>query len=234
MVPASRQVLVTVDAVIPRDELRRIPGSVVISRHFVSAIAVAPGAAAPTSSLPYYLADFDGLRAWTAAEDPLEHSPHVRGRRGGRRRRRGRSRARRACRRSTRRRSRPPSACCPTTRSTGHARRVDDRVAREAVPGRLDLLGGGGLAARLGVLPPRQGHHRAVDDADHQRRLLRRRRAAPGAVRPRRVARRLLGAHDHGRRGELRVVLPGRAWWTSRSSASPRSTRSAEPTTARS
>jgi glutaconate CoA-transferase, subunit A len=37
----------------------------------VSAIAVAPGAAAPTSSLPYYLADFAGLRDWTAAEEPL-------------------------------------------------------------------------------------------------------------------------------------------------------------------
>src|SRR6185312_5642984 len=43
----------------------------VISRHFVSAIAVAAGAAAPTSSLPYYLADFAGLRDWTAAEEPL-------------------------------------------------------------------------------------------------------------------------------------------------------------------
>ncbi len=71
MVPASRQVLVTVDAVIPRDELRHVPGGVVIPRDFVSAIAVAPGAAAPTSSLPYYLADFETLRAWTAADEPL-------------------------------------------------------------------------------------------------------------------------------------------------------------------
>ena len=68
MVPASREVLVTVDAVVSRDELRRMPAGIVISRHFVSAIAVVPGGAAPTSSLPYYLADFDGLRAWTAAE----------------------------------------------------------------------------------------------------------------------------------------------------------------------
>ena len=67
MVPASRQVLVTVDAVVSRDELRRMPAGIVISRHFVSAIAVVPGGAAPTSSLPYYLADFDGLRDWTAA-----------------------------------------------------------------------------------------------------------------------------------------------------------------------
>ena len=70
MVPASRQVLVTVDAVVSRDELRRMPAGIVISRHFVSAIAVVPGGAAPTSSLPYYLADFDGLRDWTAAEHP--------------------------------------------------------------------------------------------------------------------------------------------------------------------
>ena len=59
MIPASRQVLVTVDAVVSRDELRRIPAGIVISRHFVTAIAVVPGAATPTSSLPYYLADFD-------------------------------------------------------------------------------------------------------------------------------------------------------------------------------
>jgi hypothetical protein len=71
MVPASRQVLVTVDAVVSRDELRRMPAGIVISRHFVTAIAVVPGAATPTSSLPYYLADFDRLRAWTAADDPL-------------------------------------------------------------------------------------------------------------------------------------------------------------------
>jgi glutaconate CoA-transferase subunit A len=70
MVPASREVLVTVDAVVSRDELRRMPAGIVISRHFVSAIAVVPGGAAPTSSLPYYLADFDALRSWTSAEHP--------------------------------------------------------------------------------------------------------------------------------------------------------------------
>jgi glutaconate CoA-transferase subunit A len=71
MIPACRQVVVTVDAVVPRDELRRMPGGIVVSRHFVTAIAIAPGAAAPTSSLPYYLADFAGLRDWTAADEPL-------------------------------------------------------------------------------------------------------------------------------------------------------------------
>jgi glutaconate CoA-transferase subunit A len=71
MVPASRQVLATVDAVVPRDELRRMPAGTVIVRQFVSAIALAPGGAAPTSSLPYYLADFGLLRAWTAADEPL-------------------------------------------------------------------------------------------------------------------------------------------------------------------
>jgi len=71
MVPSSRQVLVTVDAVVPRNELRSMPAGIVISRHFVSAIAVVPGGATPTSSLPYYIADFDGLRAWTGADDPL-------------------------------------------------------------------------------------------------------------------------------------------------------------------
>ena len=67
MIPASKQVVVTVDAVVSRDELRRMPAGIVISRHFVSAIAVVPGGAAPTSSLPFYLAEFDGLREWTAA-----------------------------------------------------------------------------------------------------------------------------------------------------------------------
>jgi glutaconate CoA-transferase subunit A len=71
MIPASRQVLVTVDAVVPRDDLRRMPAGLVIARHFLSALAVVPGAAAPTSSLPYYLADFDQLRVWTAADEPL-------------------------------------------------------------------------------------------------------------------------------------------------------------------
>ncbi len=74
MIPASRQVLVTVDAIVSRDELRRMPAGIVISRHFVSAIAVVPGGAAPTSSLPFYLADFDGLRAWTADDDALTYA----------------------------------------------------------------------------------------------------------------------------------------------------------------
>jgi glutaconate CoA-transferase, subunit A len=83
MVPASRQVLVTVDAVVSRDELRRIPAGIVISHHFVSAIAIVPGGAAPTSSLPYYIADFDGLRAWTGADEPLVFlREHAEGRSG--------------------------------------------------------------------------------------------------------------------------------------------------------
>lgn len=74
MIPASKQVVVTVDTVVSRDELRRMPAGIVISRHFVSAIAVVPGGAAPTSSLPYYLADFDGLRTWTTDDDPLSYA----------------------------------------------------------------------------------------------------------------------------------------------------------------
>ena len=77
MIPASRQVLATVDAIVSRDELRRFPGGIVISRHFVSAIAVVPGAAVPTSSLPFYIADFEGLREWTAAPDPRAAVPEV-------------------------------------------------------------------------------------------------------------------------------------------------------------
>jgi glutaconate CoA-transferase subunit A len=70
-IPASQQVLVTVDAVVPRGELRKYPAGVVISRHFVTALALAPGGAAPTSSLPYYLADFQVLMDWAAASEPL-------------------------------------------------------------------------------------------------------------------------------------------------------------------
>jgi acyl CoA:acetate/3-ketoacid CoA transferase alpha subunit/acyl CoA:acetate/3-ketoacid CoA transferase beta subunit len=73
MIPASQRVIVTVDTVVSRDELRRMPAGIVISRHFISAIAVVPGGAAPTSSLPFYLADFDGLRAWTAEANPLSY-----------------------------------------------------------------------------------------------------------------------------------------------------------------
>jgi glutaconate CoA-transferase subunit A len=77
MIPASRQVLVTVDVILPRDELRRIPAGTVISHHFVSAIAVVPGGAAPTSSLPFYLADFDALRTWTAEPNQRSFAKRV-------------------------------------------------------------------------------------------------------------------------------------------------------------
>jgi glutaconate CoA-transferase subunit A len=83
MIPASRQVLVTVDAILPRDELRHVPAGTVISRHFVSAIAVVPGGAAPTSSLPFYLADFDALRTWTAEPNPRSFAKRVAAERDG-------------------------------------------------------------------------------------------------------------------------------------------------------
>ena len=201
----------TVDAVIPRDELRRIPAGIVISRQFVSAIAVAPGAAAPTSSLPYYLADFDGLRAWAAADEPLAFArAHSSGRHDG---------ATAPSALALARLSRLPeideatvAAALPAPPDDPSPATPDEWMTvwlARAVPGRLGLLGRRGVAARFGVVPPRQGNHRAVDDAHHQRRLLHRRRVAPGALRARRVARLVLGAHDHGWRGELRVVLPG-------------------------
>lgn len=70
-IPASKQVLVTVDTLVPRGALRTFSGGDIISRHFVTAIALAPGGAAPTSSLPYYLADFGTLMEWAASNEPL-------------------------------------------------------------------------------------------------------------------------------------------------------------------
>ena len=190
MVPASREVLVTVDAVVSRDELRRMPAGIVISRHFVSAIAVVPGGAAPTSSLPYYLADFDGLRDWTAAEHPTAFARDAAGDDEGEVSRLAELDAASVASGDAERRGR---------RHTGHSRRVDDLLARAPVSRWFGLLGRRRVAARLGVLSPREGDLGAIDDAHHQRRLLHRRRTTAGAVRAGGVARHVLGAHRDGR-----------------------------------
>lgn len=66
-IPAARSVLVTVEEIKPREALGAAKGSIVIPRHFTSAIAVVPGGAAPTSCLPYYLADYPVLMDWAAS-----------------------------------------------------------------------------------------------------------------------------------------------------------------------
>ncbi len=76
-IPAAKQVLVTVEKIVPREQLGRHKGSVVVSRHHTSAIAVAPGGAAPTSCLPYYLSDYDALLNWTRADSMIAPAPTV-------------------------------------------------------------------------------------------------------------------------------------------------------------
>ncbi|WP_127473926.1 CoA-transferase [Microbacterium sulfonylureivorans] len=71
MIPAARDVLVTVERVVPRGQLGA-PGAAVISRHQISAIAEVPGGAFPTSCLPYYAADYRTIG--TLAEAPLREA----------------------------------------------------------------------------------------------------------------------------------------------------------------
>jgi glutaconate CoA-transferase, subunit A len=73
---ASKAVLVTVEELKPRGTLGAFPGSVVLSRHFVTAFAVAPGGAAPTSCFPYYLADYQELLGMTSGDSAPNHHAH--------------------------------------------------------------------------------------------------------------------------------------------------------------
>lgn len=68
LIPAARRVLVTVEEVVARGALGA-PRSQLISRHLISAIAVVPGGAFPSSCLPAYAADYRSLAG--LAEDPL-------------------------------------------------------------------------------------------------------------------------------------------------------------------
>lgn len=69
-IPAARSVLVTVEEIVPRESLGLRKNAIVIPRHFISAIAVVPGAAAPTSCLPYYLSDYSALLDWASSDTP--------------------------------------------------------------------------------------------------------------------------------------------------------------------
>ena len=72
MAGASRKVLVTVEEIAPVGALRDGGRQSVLLRNQVSAIALAPGAAWPTSCLPFYVTDYAALaRAFDAATPRL-------------------------------------------------------------------------------------------------------------------------------------------------------------------
>jgi glutaconate CoA-transferase subunit A len=72
---AARRVLVTVEEIVPTDELGTMRNSFVLPRHFVTGLSVVPGGAYPTSCLPYYTADFARLAHITGQSPPPPASP---------------------------------------------------------------------------------------------------------------------------------------------------------------
>ena len=63
MAGAARQVLVTVDEIVPVGALRGDGRQSILTRNQVSAIALAPGGAYPASCLPFYVTDYQALSA---------------------------------------------------------------------------------------------------------------------------------------------------------------------------
>ncbi|WP_214471049.1 CoA-transferase [Mesorhizobium sp. dw_380] len=75
MAGAARQVLVTVEEIVPVGALRQDGRQSILTRNQVSAIALAPGGAYPASCLPFYVTDYQALSAaFTARETPLVDS----------------------------------------------------------------------------------------------------------------------------------------------------------------
>ena len=62
MAGASKQVIVTVDEIVSRDVLAREKKGSLISKNFIKAIAHTPYGAYPTSSVPYYITDYEDLK----------------------------------------------------------------------------------------------------------------------------------------------------------------------------
>ena len=62
MAGASKQVIVTVDEVVSRDVLAFEKKGSLISKNFIKAIAHVPYGAYPTSSVPYYITDYEDLK----------------------------------------------------------------------------------------------------------------------------------------------------------------------------
>ena len=85
MIGAARRVLVTVEEIVPVGGLAAAGRQTVITRNQVSAIAVVPGGAWPTSCLPFYATDYAALADAFAGGAPLAESlasrlppPHLR------------------------------------------------------------------------------------------------------------------------------------------------------------
>lgn len=74
LIAAAREVLVTVEEIVPRGRLGS-PKAAVLSRHLVTAIAEVPRGAFPTSCLPYYATDYRSVAA--LADDPLGTPAHL-------------------------------------------------------------------------------------------------------------------------------------------------------------
>ena len=75
MVGAARQVLVTVEEIVPVGRLSNDGRQSILTRNQVAAIALAPGGAYPTSCLPFYVTDYQALSdAFGSRETPLMDS----------------------------------------------------------------------------------------------------------------------------------------------------------------
>jgi glutaconate CoA-transferase subunit A len=75
MAGAARQVLVTVEEIVPVGALAQAGRQTVLTRNQVTAIALAPGAAYPTSCLPFYVTDYARLsEAFSDTERRLSES----------------------------------------------------------------------------------------------------------------------------------------------------------------
>ncbi|MER9250510.1 CoA-transferase [Mesorhizobium sp. M0598] len=75
MAGVAREVLVTVEEIVPVGALRHDGRQSILTRNLVSAIALAPGGAYPASCLPFYVTDYQALAgAFAAKEIPLSDS----------------------------------------------------------------------------------------------------------------------------------------------------------------
>jgi len=75
MAGAARQVLVTVEEIVPVGALRQDGRQSILTRNQVSAIAVVPGGAYPASCLPFYVTDYQKLsEVFADRETPLATS----------------------------------------------------------------------------------------------------------------------------------------------------------------
>ncbi|MBN9016378.1 MAG: CoA-transferase [Rhizobiales bacterium] len=74
MVGAAKQVLVTVEEIVPVGTLGAAGRQTALTRNQISAIAVVPGGAWPASCLPFYATDYAALAAAFESEAPLAES----------------------------------------------------------------------------------------------------------------------------------------------------------------